>query len=62
MPVPLPPADPKGNELAEQQKIADCLTALNNLIAAQAVKLDTLKNHKHGLMQQLFPSRGEVVA
>ncbi len=42
--------------LSEQQKIADCLSALDELISAQAHKLDTLKAHKKGLMQQLFPN------
>ena len=41
---------------AEQQRIADCLTSLDDLIAAQTQKLDALKTHKKGLMQQLFPS------
>ena len=45
---------------AEQQRIADCLTSLDDLIAAETQKLDTLKTHKKGLMQQLFPSTGEV--
>lgn len=44
----------------EQQKIADCITTLDDLIAAQTQKLDTLKVHKKGLMQQLFPSFDEV--
>ena len=47
---------------AEQQRIADCLTSLDDLIAAQAQKLDGLKTHKQGLMQQLFPSPEEVEA
>ena len=45
----------------EQQKIADCLSSLDALIAAQAEKLDALKTHKKGLMQQLFPREGETV-
>ncbi|MFP8722076.1 restriction endonuclease subunit S [Klebsiella sp. 1SHAk5cef] len=45
----------------EQQKIADCLSSLDDLIAAETDKLDTLKTHKKGLMQQLFPSEGETV-
>ncbi|MEO5368973.1 MAG: restriction endonuclease subunit S [Magnetococcus sp. DMHC-1] len=45
----------------EQQKIADCLTSLDDRIAAEATKLDTLKAHKKGLMQQLFPAEGETV-
>jgi type I restriction enzyme S subunit len=40
---------------AEQQRIADCLTSLDDLIAAEIRKLDALKIHKKGLMQQLFP-------
>ncbi|KQS81008.1 hypothetical protein ASG25_05740 [Rhizobium sp. Leaf384] len=48
--------------LPEQQRIADCLTALDDLIAAEARKLDTLKAHKKGLMQQLFPLVGEANA
>lgn len=45
----------------EQQKIADCLTSLDELIAAESQKLDALKTHKKGLMQQLFPREGETV-
>ena len=44
----------------EQQKIADCLTTLDEVIAAQSEKLDALKTHKKGLMQQLFPREGET--
>ena len=51
--IPLP-------KLAEQQKIADCLSSLDELIAAQARKVDALKTHKKGLMQQLFPREGET--
>jgi len=53
MPLPVPPP-------AEQQKIADCLSSLDELIAAQARKVDALKTHKKGLMQQLFPREGET--
>lgn len=42
--------------LPEQQKIADCLTSLDERIEAQGEKIATLKEHKKGLMQQLFPS------
>jgi len=45
---------------AEQQKIAECLSSVDELIAAQARKLDALKTHKKGLMQQLFPREGET--
>jgi type I restriction enzyme S subunit len=46
--------------LAEQQKIAECLSSVDDLIAAQARKVDALKTHKKGLMQQLFPREGET--
>jgi type I restriction enzyme, S subunit len=42
-------------KLEEQQRIADSLTSLDGLIAAQSDKLETLQTHKHGLIQQLFP-------
>lgn len=45
---------------AEQQKIADCLGSLDELIAAQGRKVEALKAHKKGLMQQLFPREGET--
>jgi type I restriction enzyme S subunit len=45
---------------AEQQKIAKCLSSVDDLIAAQARKVDALKTHKKGLMQQLFPREGET--
>lgn len=46
--------------ITEQQKIADCLSSLDDLIAAHNQKLDALKTHKKGLMQQLFPVHNEV--
>ena len=52
IPIPLP-------KEPEQKRIADCLTSLDDLIAAEARKLDMLKTHKKGLMQQLFPQVGE---
>jgi type I restriction enzyme S subunit len=45
----------------EQQKIASCLSSLDEVIAAHSQKLDTLKDHKKGLMQNLFPQEGETV-
>ncbi len=50
--------DPKSGE---QQKIADCLGSLDDLIAAKERKIDALWKHKNGLMQQLFPQPGETV-
>ncbi len=46
---------------SEQQKIADCLTSLDELIKSESQKVETLEEHKKGLMQQLFPSVNEVV-
>ena len=48
--------------LDEQQRIASCLSSLDALITAEAQKLEALKTHKKGLMQQLFPSPGAVEA
>ena len=50
------PSDP-----AEQQRIAECLGSLDDLIAAEGRKLEALRQHKQGLMQQLFPQPGETV-
>lgn len=47
-------------DVAEQQKIASCLTSLDDLIRSEIQKLDALKAHKKGLMQQLFPQEGEI--
>lgn len=46
----------------EQQKIVDCLSFVDNLITAQTQKIEVLKIHKKGLMQQLFSSIDEVGA
>jgi type I restriction enzyme S subunit len=46
--VPLP-------QVAERQRIASCLSSLDELIAAQSIRIEALKSHKKGLMQQLFP-------
>ena len=46
---------------AEQTKIAACLSSLDDLITAQTQKIEALKTHKKGLMQQLFPQEGETV-
>ena len=45
---------------AEQQKIASCLSSLDDLIAAESTKVEALKDHKKGLMQQLFPQGSEI--
>jgi type I restriction enzyme S subunit len=45
----------------EQQKIASCLSSLDEVISAHSQKLDLLKDHKKGLLQNLFPQEGETV-
>ena len=55
IPVPVPSSS------VEQQKIADCLSSLDELIAAQGRKVEALKTYKRGLMQQLFPREGETL-
>ncbi len=52
--IPIPPTT------AEQQKIASCLSELDNLISAQGQKVDALKEKKKALMQQMFPQPGET--
>jgi len=49
------------SSMGEQQKIAACLSSLDELITAHSKKLDALKKHKKGLMQQLFPAEGQTV-
>ena len=49
------PLDP-----AEQEKIATFLSEIDALISAQDQKVERLKEHKKGLMQQLFPQPGET--
>jgi type I restriction enzyme S subunit len=46
--------------LHEQQRIAACLSSLDDLITPETQKLATLKTHKQSLMQQLFPTLEEV--
>lgn len=45
----------------EQQEIASCLYSLDKLIIAHRNKLETLKDHKKGLMQNLFPQEGRTL-
>jgi type I restriction enzyme S subunit len=54
MPLPYPSE-------GEQEKIANCLFSLDDLIAAEDKKLEALKAHKKGLMQKLFPAEGKTV-
>ena len=48
-------------DIKEQQKIADCLFSLDDLITAKDKKLSALRLHKKGLMQKLFPAEGKTV-
>ena len=48
--------------VAEQQRVASCLSSLDDLIATQSDQIEVLKTHKKGLMQQLFPSQAEAAA
>lgn len=50
--IPFPP-------LAEQRRIAACLSALDEMLAATNGKLERLKTYKKGLMQKLFPAKGK---
>jgi type I restriction enzyme S subunit len=57
LPVPLPSGK---TSLREQQRIAACLSSVDELLAAQARQVAALQTHKKGLMQQLFPRAGET--
>jgi len=51
---------PKPDE-EEQQKIADCLSSIDDLISAEEKKLSLLNDYKKGWMQKLFPAEGKTV-
>jgi len=52
IPIPLP-------GITEQKKIASVISSINGLIVSQVEVLESLKVHKKGLMQQLFPVMDE---
>lgn len=52
---------PPDKEKKEQQKIAACLSSLDEVIIAESQKLEVLKDHKKGLLQNLFPQEGDTV-
>lgn len=56
MKMPLPYASPE-----EEQKIADCLSSIDELIDAESRKLKALEKYKKGLMQKLFPAEGKTL-
>ena len=45
----------------EEQKIADCLSSIDELIDAESRKLKALEKYKKGLMQKLFPAEGKTL-
>jgi type I restriction enzyme S subunit len=47
-------------EIDEQTEIVDCLSALDALVTGEVEKLEALRTHKTGLMQQLFPLSEEA--
>lgn len=53
--LPFPP------KLEEQERIAECLASIDTLIEAETEKLEALKDHKQGLMLELFPVKGEIL-
>ena len=59
--IPIPTSIYNDQENTEQQKIADCLSSLDDLIEATTKKVEALKEHKKGLMQRLFPAKGKNV-
>ncbi|MCX7997483.1 MAG: restriction endonuclease subunit S [Leptospiraceae bacterium] len=52
--IPLPPT------LAEQEKIAACLSSADELIQLETQKLELYKQHKRGLLQNLFPASTSI--
>ena len=46
---------------SEQQKIANCLSALDQTLEAARDYLAALRQHKKGLLQQLFPAEGQLL-
>ncbi len=55
MPIYLP------SKIKEQKKIASCLSSLDELLTTHKDKLQALKDHKKGLLQNLFPQDGQKV-
>lgn len=48
-------------DVKEQQKIADCLSSIDELIDVESRKLKALEKYKKGLMQKLFPVEGKTL-
>lgn len=45
----------------EQKKIADCLSSIDSLISVQIQKVKLLKEHKKGLLENIFPQNNENI-
>lgn len=56
LPIPVPEG---ASSITEQGKIAACLTSLDECVAVEGRKLEALRAHKRGLMQELFPREGK---
>lgn len=52
--IPYPP-------LAEQQRIANCLSSIDSYISSINKKIEQLKAHKKSLLQKLFPQNGQTL-
>ena len=48
-------------KISEQQKIAACLSSIDELIDTECEKLKALEKYKKGLMQKLFPTEGKTL-
>lgn len=49
------------DDINEQQKIADCLSSIDELISAEEKKLSLLNEYKKGWMQKLFPAEDKTI-
>ena len=47
--------------IEEQTKIGECLSNLDNIITLHQRKLDSIKEYKKGMLQKMFPKKGENV-
>ena len=52
---------PYPRSFKEQERIADCLSSIDELIDAESRKLKALEKYKKGLMQKLFPAEGKTL-
>ncbi len=48
-------------EYSEMERVADVLDSVDRLIETETEKLDALKDHKQGLILELFPIKGETL-